>query len=187
MRLVLFLFFFLIVACGNKQTYLCDGRKCINNKEVDEYFAKNLSLEVEVYEKKNEKDLDLISLNTNNNEKNYKIKRKNLSNKELKSLKKNEIKERLKEQKRLTKLKKAREKEKRKIDKIRINNEKKLAKLKKKKNINKTKPKTVVNIPKDDEEFKTICLILEKCDIDAVLEHLTIVGKSKSYPEINIK
>ena len=186
MKFVLFLSFFLIFACGNKQTYLCDGRKCINKKEVDEYFAKNLILEVEVNKKKKEKGIDLISLNTNN-EKSLNSEKKVSNKDELKLLKKSEIKEKIKEQKRLAKLKKKREKDKRKKDQLNLKEEKKLAKLKKKKNTNKTKSKKIVNISKDDEEFKTICLILEKCDIEAVLEHLTKVGKTKSYPEINIK
>ena len=74
----LFLFFFLFLfSCGSisgeksKRIYICGDHECKNNKEINEYFKNNISIEVYTItsSKKKEKDYDLIELNIPNEEK----------------------------------------------------------------------------------------------------------------------
>ena len=74
----LFLFFFLfLISCGSisseksKRIYICGDHECKNNKEINEYFKNNISIEVYTItsSKKKEKDYDLIELNIPNEEK----------------------------------------------------------------------------------------------------------------------
>ena len=74
----LFLFFFLfLISCGSisseksKRIYICVDNECKNNKEINEYFKNNISIEVYTItsSEKKEKDYDLIELNIPNEEK----------------------------------------------------------------------------------------------------------------------
>ena len=74
----LFLFFFLfLISCGSisseksKRIYICGDHECKNNKEINEYFKNNISIEVYTItsSEKKEKDYDLIELNIPNEEK----------------------------------------------------------------------------------------------------------------------
>ena len=60
---------------NNKISYICGERECVDKKERDKYFKKNLSLEVKTFSKKKDKEIDLIKLNVNSEYKNYKKKK----------------------------------------------------------------------------------------------------------------
>ena len=74
----LFLFFFLfLISCGSisseksKRIYICGDHECKNNKEINEYFKNNISIEVYTItpSSKKQKDYDLIELNIPNEKK----------------------------------------------------------------------------------------------------------------------
>ena len=47
---------------------MCGDHKCIDKKEYNDYFAKNLSIEVDLKNKKNkDRSIDLVKLNTEKN------------------------------------------------------------------------------------------------------------------------
>ena len=53
MRKIYLLFFILLISCssGISRIYICGDHPCKNKKEVDDYFANNISLEVYVVDK----------------------------------------------------------------------------------------------------------------------------------------
>ena len=56
----------LIVGCSySKQTFICGDRECVNKKEANDYFKKNLSIQVKVKKSKTVESFDLVYLNTN--------------------------------------------------------------------------------------------------------------------------
>ena len=129
MKYIYFLFFILLFTCqSNRQTYICGDRPCVNKKEFNQYFSKNLIIEVQTKKSKKNRSIDLVKINTKTNE----PEKDN-------AIRNNKIYK--KEQKPMLRLEKARLKEERKIFKIneknRIKEEKKIAKLKKKKRLNK--------------------------------------------------
>ena len=66
--LLVFLFLF---SCSNKnKVFLCGDHECIDKKEMKEYFAKNLAIEVKTREI-NKKRIDLVKLNTKTIKKKY--------------------------------------------------------------------------------------------------------------------
>ena len=129
MKYIYFLFFIFLLSCqSNRQTYICGDRPCVNKKEFNQFFSKNLIIEVQTKKSKKNRSIDLAKINitTNELEKDSAIQ----NNKMYK-----------KEQKATLRLEKAKLKEERKIFKIneknRIKEEKKIAKLKKKNTPNK--------------------------------------------------
>ena len=174
---------------GNKDTYMCGERECLNKKEAKEYFAKHLSLEVKIIDKKKEKNLDLVKLNTNPKNQNKKIKSMSQDEKKLIKLKEKQEKEEIKKQKQLAKLQIKEEKARLQKERKKIQREKKLLRSKKKKEkkpnakkiIKKTKTNKKEKITKKENNF---CLIPEKCDIDEISEYLIKIGKEKGYPNI---
>ena len=67
MNYIFFLFFIFLVSCGTgKKTYICGERSCIDKKEFKEYFAENLTVEIQVNNNKKKSSVDLVKLNTNN-------------------------------------------------------------------------------------------------------------------------
>ena len=74
---------------------ICGDHICVNNKEAEQYFKENLSLEVKVINKKKKTEINLVELNLNKNEKGekqVKIYSKTNTNKKVKILSKDEIK-----------------------------------------------------------------------------------------------
>ena len=122
-----FFYFFLILflfSCSSAgKKYVCGDRPCIDKKEFNNYFKKNLIIEVVFDDKKKNKNIDLVSLNTNSsNLKKQSIKKTSRQERTLmKKIKKNKLKEekiKLMEQR---KIKKAEEK----LNAKKIKNEKK--------------------------------------------------------------
>ena len=172
MRLLFTIIVFLLIGCTKPKTVLiCGDHICVNKKEAKQYFEENLSLEVKILNKDNQKNFDLVELNLREGfEKDKKVfvKKKDETKKIIKKLSDKEIK--------VIKSKiNNKEKNKKKV-KI-INKERKLK--------NKVDKKKIVNNVIDNEI--DICTIIEKCSIDEISKYLTKEGNKRGYPDISIK
>lgn len=158
---------------------ICGDHICINKAEAKQYFEENLSLEVQIIEKKKNKQIDLVELNLNENsiKRQVSIKKKDRINKDLKVLSKKQIKnikkDVKKKQKRLRSVKK---------DKIKSNNKK-----------TKSKPK-IENLKSIEKKKKTlsynvvdVCTLIKDCNIDEISKYLLRESKKKSFPDITSK
>ena len=182
-KIFLILIIFFLTNCNKSKTILiCGDHKCINKDEAEQYFKENLSIEVEVINKNDTKQVDLVKLNLKNNqnnkrevtiEKNKSIKKdyKNLSNEEIFKIKKN-LKNIKRNEKKLEKI----SKKKAKVIKKEIN---------KLKEFKKSSKNNIVN--KKDNNVVDICTILEKCSIDEISKYLLKQGKNKNFPDITIR
>ena len=91
---IIFLYIFVLSCSKPKTVLICGDRECINNSEAEQYFEKNLTIEVKVIDKK-KKEIDLIELNLNKNSSNKRIvtaKKKDEINEEFKVFNKKKIK-----------------------------------------------------------------------------------------------
>lgn len=109
MKNILFIIsIFLLASCSKTKTVLiCGDHVCINKKEAEQYFEDNLSLEVKIIDKKKQNKIDLVELNLKTNENNVKkvsITEKKETNKNIKILSNNEIKEKKMELKKREKI-----------------------------------------------------------------------------------
>ncbi len=210
MRFFLLLIFIFLISCSTgKKVFICGDRECINKKEAEAYFAKNLSLEIKIYKDKKVKTYDLVKLNTDED-----IRQKTLNNNskpDLKSLSKKEkdiIKKKLDDEKKLAKLRKKHEKKilkdlkkiekekilsQKKLDKKRLKEEKKLSKvtkdtIKKDKLIKKPKKETIdQEINNQIVQYEEICSLLNKCEIDEISKFLMNIGINKDYPNLSVE
>ena len=59
------LIFLFIYSCTSKPktVLICGDHVCINKKEAEQYFEKNLSIEVKIINNKNQQETDLVNLN----------------------------------------------------------------------------------------------------------------------------
>ena len=115
MRIFIFILsIFILQSCSKPKTVLiCGDHVCVNNKEAEQYFKENLSLEVKVIDNKKTKEDNLVELNlktTEKGEKQVKIYSKKETNKTIKTLSKLEIKNKKKTKKKTKKNKKKRKK-----------------------------------------------------------------------------
>jgi len=214
MKLFTLFFFLLILSCTtSKKVYLCGDHACANKKEFNEYFSKNLTIEISLKKKKiNKNNNDLINLNTENfskkKERNKsskidgKLKKKNeeakskaekirlLDEQKLKEIAKNNQE---KEQLRIAKLSEAnKEKQKSKNNSVHINRKKVKTIVSKadieKKNVQIKNPtKNMSNNPIIAENVESICYGVKDCDIDKIKELLIKKGKDKPFPNIASK
>ena len=169
---------FLIISCSKpKVELICGDHVCVNKAEADQFFQKNLTLEVKIIDNKIKEQINLVELNMKNNEsgkkevkvfskettsKNLKV----LSNKEINTIKK-DIKKRAKEKK---------------IAKKKIIQNRKIKKdIKKEKITNKANLKDVNKKKIGDID---VCTILEKCNIEEISKYLLKIGKNKNFPDI---
>ena len=65
--IVVFILIFLTNCSKQKTVLICGDHICINNKEAEQYFEKNLSIEVQIVKDKTKEEPDLVELNLNNN------------------------------------------------------------------------------------------------------------------------
>ena len=79
MKFIFTLFLLTLLSCNTaKKEYVCGDHTCVNKKEFNEFFSKNLTIEIKSQNNKNNKIVDLAKLNTNakniekNNNKNAK-------------------------------------------------------------------------------------------------------------------
>ena len=167
-KIILFLFIIQCVGPLNKveKVYICGDHKCANKAEAEEYFNNNISIEIYTIDTKKEDDeyFDLVELNL--------LKDKLATkNKIIVKDEKKKIDEKIKERKKLAKLKiQEIEKPVEKInqDQVKLNN------------IKKTKPKK----QKSKITFIRICKNLEECDIDKISKIVMEIGKEKDFPDI---
>ena len=191
MKLLIFIIFLILSACSKPKTVLiCGDHICVNNKEAEQYFEKNLTLEVKIISDKKPEITDLVQLNLNRNSKNSRKisinekqntnkKIRTLSNKEIKKIKK-EVKVRNKNNKNdLTTIKKKSEKlitKKQNVKKNKVNlSDNKLDKNFKKDNI------------KIKQKVADVCLIVNKCSIDEISKYLIDEYKNKPFPDITTR
>jgi hypothetical protein len=206
MKLVYTLFFLILLSCNTtKKEYVCGDHSCFDKKEFNEYFSKNLTIEIKSQDRKKNKSVDLVKLNTDS--KNVK------KNNNVNSKKKNKI--RIKNKKDKIKAEKIRLLEERKIaEEAEINevkleknaklNEKNEQKIKNeisndrnvenkivdnanenKKPLAKTTEKTVFTDTIKSDDKKSICSEIKDCDIDKIAELLIKKGKDKPFPNIS--
>ena len=199
MKLLYVFFLLLVLSCNTvKKEYVCGDHPCIDKKEFNEYFSKNLSIEIKTKQNKKNKTANLVKLNTDTSLVKKKVNRN--SKKDEKIRIKNE-KEQLKIEKiRLLEERKIREnKEKNKTAKLKENNIKSIKneiknnrervdkiveiipeEKKPKKNTKKVSSINAVN----SKNVKSICDEIKDCDIDKIAELLIKKGKDKPYPNI---
>ena len=158
--LIIFLILFLQSCSKPKTVFICGDHVCINKEEANQYFEKNLSIEIKIIDnKKRKENIDLVELNLRKNNKNKKIisvKNKIYSDTNVKKLTKKEIKE--------------------------IKSKLKNKKIKKiaKKNVT----KKIENKQLNKTIIEDVCTIVKKCSIDEISKHLIKIGKKKDFPDI---
>ena len=204
----IYIFLFLIfLSCNttNKE-FVCGDHPCIDKREFNEYFSKNLTVEIKSQDNKKNKSIDLVKLNTDtrNIEKNInkeskkdeRIRRKN--EKEKLKIEKIRLKnernikaENEKKQSKLAKITKSSEKINKRVQNEINNNRESGSKILDQTNDNK-KPlvkaiKKNVSIDASKSKTKSICDGIKDCDIDKIAELLIKKGKSKPFPNISSK
>jgi len=207
MKIIYPLFFLILLSCNTtKKEYVCGDHPCIDKKEFNEYFSKNLTIEIKSQDNKKNKSVDLIKLNTDSSS----VEKKDNKNstKEEKIRKKNE-KEKLKAEKiRLLEERKIRKKEEKnkaelaQIAKLKeknqkptkneiINNGEQVNKIvdkiyEDKKPLEQVTEKTVSIDSVKTENVKSICDEIKDCDIDKIAELLIKKGREKNFPDITL-
>lgn len=195
MKIFYLIFFLLFLSCSTgKKEYVCGDHLCVDKKEFNEFFSKNLIAEVKSQTNDKNKIIDLVKLNIKAEDKNN----DNIMSKKEKKIKaKNEKKklrtERIKlleerKNKKLERKNKAKEDAKMaKISKSKAINKKVLSnkKLTKKNDllINNTEEKISINRTKTADP-KSICGEITDCDIEKISELLIKKGRDKSFPNI---
>ena len=183
-------FLFLIVlllfyGCNKPKTVLiCGDHICVNKAEAEQYFEKNLSLEVQVIDKNKSDEINLVELNLNKNSKGKKeitLSKKNKTKQKLKVLTKNDIKEKKVALKKNKKIKNKQKIIKKKYDKSEIVKRKKIQKSK-----NETS-KQVKVVNKVSKKITDICTILDDCSIDEISKYLVKQGRDRKFPDITIR
>ena len=153
---------------------ICGDHVCINKLEAKQYFEENLSIEVKILNQNKNKEEDLVQLNLNNsfeNKRKISIKKKEKTEKSIKTLSKNEIKD-IK-----NKIAKKNIKSKTKKNKLSVKSENKLNNISKKS----------VKVNKNIYEVVDVCTIIEKCSIEEISKYLIDQGNERDYPDITIK
>jgi hypothetical protein len=184
--LLLIIIFFLMSNCSKPKTVLiCGDHVCINKAEANQYFEDNLSIEVKILNKKIEDNIDLVQLNlkeNKNKKKEISISSKDNTNKDLKTLSKEEIakiKENIKINKNKNKIVKKNKVTNKSEKKVKTNID--FIKTEKKYKINKSDEN---NVNKNQIKIVDVCTILEKCSIDEISKYLLEQGKKKDFPDI---
>ena len=176
MKVFIILFFFLVLSGCNKTktVMICGDHVCINKLEAKQYFEENLSIEVKILNQYKNKEEDLVQLNLDNsfeNKRKISIKKKENTEKSIKTLSKNEIKDiknKIAKKNKINRTKK---------NKLSVKSEIKID------NTNKKSLKVNKNI----YEVVDVCTIIEKCSIEEISKYLINQGKKKDYPDITIK
>ena len=207
MKIIYPLFFLILLSCNTtKKEYVCGDHPCIDKKEFNEYFSKNLTIEIKSQDNKKNKSVDLVKLNTDSNN----VKKNDNKNfkKEEKIRKKNEKKKLKAEKIRLLEEQKIREKEEKnkaelaQIAKLKeknqkptkneiINNGEQVNKIvdkiyEDKKPLEQVTEKTVSINSVKTENVKSICDEIKDCDIDKITELLIKKGREKNFPDITL-
>ena len=153
---------------------ICGDHVCINKLEAKQYFEENLSIEVKILNQYKNKEEDLVQLNLDNsfeNKRKISIKKKENTEKSIKTLSKNEIKDiknKIAKKNKINRTKK---------NKLSVKSEIKID------NTNKKSLKVNKNI----YEVVDVCTIIEKCSIEEISKYLINQGKKRDYPDITLK
>ena len=153
---------------------ICGDHVCINKLEAKQYFEENLSIEVKILNQDKNKEEDLVQLNLDSsfeNKKKISIKKKENTEKSIKTLSKNEIKDiknKIAKKNKINRTKK---------NKLSVKSEIKID------NTNKKSFKVNKNI----YEVVDVCTIIEKCSIEEISKYLINQGKKRDYPDITLK
>jgi hypothetical protein len=153
---------------------ICGDHVCINKLEAKQYFEENLSIEVKILNQNKNKEEDLVQLNLNSSfesKRKISIKKKENTEKSIKTLSKKEIKD-IK-----NKIAKKNKKNKIKKNKLSVKSENKLNNISKKS----------VKVNKNIYEVVDVCTIIEKCSIEEISKYLIDQGNERNYPDITIK
>ena len=154
---------------------ICGDHVCINKLEAKQYFEENLSIEVKILNQNKNEEEDLVQLNLNSrfeNKRKISIKKKEDTEKSIKTLSKKEIKDiknKIAKKNRINKTKK---------NKLSIKSENKLDDINKKKS---------VEVNKNIYGVVDVCTIIEKCSIEEISKYLIDQGNERDYPDIKIK
>jgi len=172
---IILFFFFIFSGCNKTKTVMiCGDHVCINKLEAKQYFEENLSIEVKILNQNTNKEVDLVQLNLNSsfeNKRKISIKKKENTEKSIKTLSKNEIKD-IK-----NKIAKKNKKNKTKKNKLSVKSENKLNNI----------SKESVKVNKNIYEVVDVCTIIEKCSIEEISKYLIDQGNERDYPDITIK
>ena len=153
---------------------ICGDHVCINKLEAKQFFEENLSIEVKILNQDKNKEEDLVQLNLDNsfeNKRKISIKKKENTEKSIKTLSKNEIKDiknKIAKKNKINRTKK---------NKLSVKSEIKID------NTNKKSFKVNKNI----YEVVDVCTIIEKCSIEEISKYLIDQGNERDYPDITIK
>ena len=153
---------------------ICGDHVCINKLEAKQYFEENLSIEVKILNQNKNKEEDLVQLNLNSsfeNKRKISIKKKENTEKSIKTLSKNEIKDIKNKIAKKNKINKTQK------NKLSVKSENKL---------NNTSKKSV-KVNKNIYEVVDVCTIIEKCSIEEISKYLINQGKKRDYPDITLK
>ena len=168
---ILGLIFMLSNCTKTKTVLICGDHICVNNKEADQFFEENLSIEVRIVDNKVKKEINLIELNlseNNNGERKVIASSKPNINRKLKTLSSDEIiviKKNLKSKKKD-----------KKIAKKVITKNKKINKIN-----NKNKKDEIENIKINTFD---VCEKIDKCSIKEISKYLINLGKKKGFPDL---
>ena len=153
---------------------ICGDHVCVNKLEAKQYFEENLSIEVKILNQNKNKEDDLVQLNLDSsfeNKRKISIKKKENTDKSIKTLSKNEIKDiknKIAKKNKINKTKK---------NKLIVKSESKLG----------NNSKKSVKVNKNIYEVVDVCTIIEKCSIEEISKYLIDQGNERDYPDITIK
>ena len=181
--LVILLALFLTACSTQKKVFICGDHECINKDEARMYFEKNLSIELKIIENKKEEFFNLVKLNDKKSSKESKKNIKILKSKRNKQIRKLSNKEILKKKEEIKNNKKAHNKEKKVKKIVKKETKSKINENTQKKKIKKKEKTRNIELT----EYKNICTILNKCDIEEIAHLLIKEGNIKDYPELNAR
>ena len=209
MKFIYAFIFLLVLSCNTvKKEYVCGDHPCTDKKEFNEYFSKNLTIEIKSRKKTTKNiNVDLVKLNTNdaiekkndnkifkegeqikikNNKDELKVKKIRLL--EEKKILENESKKKAQEAK-ISKLKKVQKKYlKNEISNNRKQVNKIVDTIPQQKNpvVKDAKKNNSINSVKSvkSKNVKSVCDKIKDCDIEKIAELLIKKGKNKPFPNI---
>ena len=196
----------LLLSCSTviKKEYVCGDHPCANKNEFNEYFSKNLSMEIKSKKNKTNKDVELINLNTasstkseNKNSLKDKLLRLKIEKTKLKTEKTRLLEEKkIKENEKKIKAKIAKNAKSKKTSKQIVNNKENSKSIEVKKVTDKFIQKKLIPIKEikknnsinsiKSANQKNICDGIKDCDINKISELLIEKGRNKPYPNITL-
>ena len=155
-------------ACSKPKTvFICGDHVCVNKAEAKQFFEENLTLEVKIVDKKDNKEINLVQLNLNegSNTRQVNVVKKKETKNQIRVLTNKEVKE----------IKK----------KVKTNKNKYAKKI----ILKDEKRRKNVFFKKDNSknDIVDICTIVNKCTIDEISKYLIKTGKKKDFPDITVR